>query len=287
MKHNTLTNIKMVVVAVMILFATQTIFGAPFNFSEPTDTPTAGNVSKPLNVTSTSQQKSGKLFIKDTSFTSPFDFKVNGIAVFKGGVRAGAAYFEGKVNVGSATPSNINVYGDFNVRGNNSKLINTKLAHTGGAMPVCATTTGTLFLCPTAPTPTGTGTGTAGNLPPTLTVASISRINSTRTYCHFNDYDIFSATGTTASGAISYQWQVASSTSTQQPSTYSNVGTNSSTFTLNLPYYVSGSRTNYAVRVRITDSGSGPIQGNTVTSSPFYTHNELNPGNSGTTPCIV
>ena len=62
--------------------------------------------------------------------------------------------------------------------------------------------TGTGEYTQPAPSGTGTGTGTAGNLPPTLTVASISRINSTRTYCHFNDYDIFSATGTTASGAI-------------------------------------------------------------------------------------
>src|SRR3989344_8741966 len=153
---------------------------------------------------------------------------------------------------------------------------------------LCALSDGTLVRCPTAPTPTGTGGGTVGNIPPTLIGASVSRTASVRfTPCHDSELDTFLATRTGGSGTISYQWQVASSTSTQQPSTYSNVGTNSSTFTLNLPYYVSGSRTNYAVRVRITDSGSGPIQGNTVTSSPFYTHNELNPGNSISPACPV
>ena|SRR3989344_654121 len=309
MKHSLTHYLKLGASAVIIVFAVLAINMIFASTSSPMTGYPNGNISPFINDGPTPQTKYGNLKVgtnTNPGLTNEAFGVYSGVANLAGGISVKppptvptptVAYINTDTYIGYqgsgatnntqsvGTPAKLEVWGDVKIAGN---ITDSSLVNTTGNKTVCVTRDGVIQLCPTAPTPTGTGGGTVGNIPPTLTGASVSRTASVRfTPCHDSELDTFLATRTGGSGTISYQWQVASSTSSTTPSNYSNVGTNSSTFTLNLPYYVSGSRTNYAVRVRITDSGSGPIQGNTVTSSPFYTHNELNPGNSISPACPV
>lgn len=86
MKKETLNAFKVISLAIVLSFGISVAYGA---WSQPTQTPTGGNIATPVNVGDNSQAKLGQLLVNTSPFPSTTGFSVWGDAIFNDTITLG------------------------------------------------------------------------------------------------------------------------------------------------------------------------------------------------------
>ena len=100
-------HIKIAIIAAVLTFGVHAIFAG--TWQAPLDVPGSFDVSVPIDVTSTPQEKQGKLGIYADPGTENYDFRVAGNASFDGGVWTKSATFDDDI----ISYDDIIVFGEF------------------------------------------------------------------------------------------------------------------------------------------------------------------------------